>query len=91
MVFPGGSVVKNLLANERGTGLILSQEDPLEKEMGTHSRLQRKLVGFSPWVEKELGMAYWQTTTTIFSQDQKIIHMKICREILISIPYILSA
>ena len=40
--FPGGSVVKNPLANEGDTGdvgLIPGQEDPLEKETATHSRI----------------------------------------------------
>ena len=39
----------------------LSQEDPLEKEMATHSSTlawkshgQRSLVGYSPWGRKEL-------------------------------------
>ena len=38
----------------------LSQEDPLEKEMATHSSIlaweihgQRSLAGYSPWVHKE--------------------------------------
>ena len=38
----------------------LSQEDPLEKEMATHSSIlaweihrQRSLVGYSPWGGKE--------------------------------------
>ena len=34
--FPGGSVVKNLLANVGDTGLIPGWEDPLEQEMATH-------------------------------------------------------
>ena len=40
----------------------LGQEDPLEKEMATHSSIlalrvhgQRRLVGYSPWGCKELG------------------------------------
>jgi len=40
----------------------LGQEDPLEKEMATHSSIlasrvhgQRSLVGYSPWGYKELG------------------------------------
>ena len=37
--FPGGSVVKNPLASAGGAGSILSQEDPLEKEMVTHSSI----------------------------------------------------
>ena len=36
--FPGGSVVKNLPANAEDTG-SLGQEDPLEKEMATHSSI----------------------------------------------------
>ena len=35
--FPGGSVVKNLPANEGDTGSTPGWEDPLEKEMTTHS------------------------------------------------------
>ena len=35
--FPGGSVLKNLPAGDMG--LILGGEDPLEKEMATHSRI----------------------------------------------------
>ena len=40
----------------------LHQEDPLEKEIATHSSIlvsrigQRSLVGYSPWGSKELGM-----------------------------------
>ena len=52
--FPGGSVVKNLLANAGYTSL--GWEDPLEKEMATHSVFlagkshgQRSPVGYSPW------------------------------------------
>ena len=33
-------------------GLILSQEDPLEEEMATHSSIlawTESLVGYSPW------------------------------------------
>ena len=35
--FPGGSVVKNMPANKGDMGSIPGQEDPLEKEMATHS------------------------------------------------------
>ena len=41
----------------------LGQEDPLEKEVATHSRIfpgtphgQRSLTGYSPWGRKELDM-----------------------------------
>ena len=39
MGFPDGSVVKNLPANAGDAGLILGQEDHLEKEMATHSSI----------------------------------------------------
>jgi len=39
MDFPGGSAVKNLPAYAGDVGLILSQEDCLEKEMATHSSI----------------------------------------------------
>ena len=52
--FPGGSVVKNLLANAGYRSL--GWEDPLEKEMATRSVFlagkshgQRSPVGYSPW------------------------------------------
>ena len=45
-------MVRNLPANTGDTG----QEDPLEKEMATHSSIlagkshgQRRLAGYSPW------------------------------------------
>ena len=49
--FPGISVVKNAPGNAGDTGLIPGQEDPLEKEMATHSSV---LAGEIPWT-KEAG------------------------------------
>ena len=37
--FPGGSVVENPPANAGKVGSIPGPEDPLEKEMATHSRI----------------------------------------------------
>ena len=37
--FPGGSAVKNSPVNAGDVGLILGQEDPLEKEMAIHSSI----------------------------------------------------
>ena len=37
--FPGGSVVKNLPVTQEMGVPSMSQEDPLEKEMGTHSSI----------------------------------------------------
>ena len=51
--FPGDSVVKNLLANAGDAGLILGQEDPLEKKMTTHSSI---LVWEILWTEKPGGL-----------------------------------
>ena len=60
--FPGGSVVKILPANAGDMGLIPGWEDPLEKEMETHSGIlaweilqQRSLVEYSPWGQKRVG------------------------------------
>ena len=39
MGFPGGSAVKNLLAIQETQVQSLGQEDPLEKEMATHSSI----------------------------------------------------
>ena len=53
---PGGSVVKNSPAVQEVEVWSLVQDDPLEKEMATHSSilawetlLQRGLVSYSPW------------------------------------------
>ena len=54
-------MVKNPLAVQETGVPSLSQEDPLEKEMATHSSTlawripwERSLVGYSPWGCKEL-------------------------------------
>ena len=51
--FPGGSVVKNPLANAGDVGSIPEQEDPLEEEMATYSR---SLAWEIPWGCKELDL-----------------------------------
>ena len=62
-----GTVVKNPPTSAGGAGdagSILSQEDPLEKEMATHSSIlaweiqwtEKSLVGYSPWGHKESDM-----------------------------------
>ena len=60
--FTGGSVVKNLPANQETWVQSLGEEDPLEKEMATHSSIlaweshgQRCLVGYSVWGGKSVG------------------------------------
>ena len=54
MGFPGGSVVKNLPAMAGDVGLIPGSEDPLEKEMGTHS--SSILAWEIPWTEDPGGI-----------------------------------
>ena len=51
MGFPGGSEVKPSACNAGDLGLILGQEDPLEKEMAMHSHT---LAWKIPWT-KESG------------------------------------
>ena len=51
--FPGGSGVKNPPANAGDLGLILAQEDALEKEMATHSSI---LTWEIPWTEETGGL-----------------------------------
>ena len=56
--FPGDTVVKNLPANAgdtRDVGLIPGQEDPLEKEMATHSST---LAWKIPWTEETGGLQF---------------------------------
>ena len=50
--FPGGTVVKNLPSKAGGKG-DASWEDPLEEEMGTHSRI---LAWKIPWTEEPCGI-----------------------------------
>ena len=47
--FPGGSVVTNLSANQDMWIRSLGQEDPVEKEMVTHSSI---LAWEIPWTEE---------------------------------------
>ena len=49
----GGSVVKNPPANVGDVGSILGQEDPLEKEMATHSSI---LAWEIPWAKEPGGL-----------------------------------
>ena len=48
-VFPDGSVVKNLLPVQKMQVWSLSQEDPLEEEMATHSSI---LAWEIPWTDE---------------------------------------
>ena len=51
--FPGGSVTKTLPVNEEDVGQSLGWEDPLEKEMATHSSI---LAWETPWTEEPGGL-----------------------------------
>ena len=51
--FPGGSVVKNLPAMQETRVRSLDWEDPLEKEMATHSSV---LAWRIPWTEEPGGL-----------------------------------
>ena len=53
MGFPDGSVVKNLLAVQETKVRSLGREDPLEKEMATHSSI---LAWRIPWTEDTGGL-----------------------------------
>ena len=53
MGFPGDSAIKNLPANAGDIGSIPGWEDPLEKEMATHSST---LSWEIPWTEEPGGL-----------------------------------
>ena len=53
MDFPGGSVVKNPHAKQEMQVPSLGQEDPLEKEMATHSSIFAREI---PWVVEPGGL-----------------------------------
>ena len=52
-IFPGDSVVKSLPAKQETWIRSLGWEDPLEKEMATHSSI---LAWEIPWTEKSGGL-----------------------------------
>ena len=64
MGFPGDSDIKNPPTMRKIWIQSLSQEDPLEEGMATHSSIlagripheQRSLEGYTPWGGKELDM-----------------------------------
>ena len=51
--FPGGSEVNNLPAKQETQVRSLGWDDPLEKEMATHSRI---LAWKTPWTEEPGGL-----------------------------------
>ena len=53
MGFPGGSDGKEFACNAGDVGLIPGLEDPLEKEMATHSSIP---VWRIPWTEEPGGL-----------------------------------
>ena len=64
--FPGGSVVKNPPAMQKMQVHPLGPEDPLEKQMATHSSIlageflvKRSLAGYGPWGHKESDTTEW--------------------------------
>ena len=58
-------MVKNPPANARDTGSIPGWEDPLEKEMATHSRI---LAWKIPWTEEAGGLQSMGLQRVIQSQ-----------------------
>ena len=61
--FPGDSLVKNLPAKQEMWVPFLSQEDPPEREMATHSSILAWEIpwpeeaggGYSPWGHEKVG------------------------------------
>ena len=53
--FPGGSNGKESACNAGDLGLIPGQEDPLEKGMATHSRINAWRI---PWTEEPGGLQF---------------------------------
>ena len=65
--FPGGSAVRIRLPIQETQVQSLSQEDPLEEEMATHSSI---LAWEIPWMEEPGGYSLWgsQKSQTQFSE-----------------------
>ena len=73
-----GSVVKNPPAKQEMQIRSLGQEDPLEKEMATHSGILAweipwtgDLVGYSRWSYKELDTTWWLKITSCLTLHTK--------------------
>ena len=77
--FPGGSVVKNLVAKQEMQDmwiLSLSQEDPLKEEMATHSSI---LAWEIPWTDEPGGlqrMELQRVGNHLATKQQSIIYKK---------------
>ena len=76
MGFPRGSMVKNLPAMQETQVRSWGQEDPLEKEMATHSSIlagefhgQRSLTGYIQFMGSWKIRHDWATNTFTFKQQ----------------------
>ena len=76
MGFPRGSMVKNLPAMQETQVRSWGQEDPLEKEMATHSSIlagefhgQRSLTGYIQFMGSQKIRHDWATNTFTFKQQ----------------------
>ena len=69
--FPGGSAVKNSLAMQETWVQSLGWEDPLEKEIATHSSI---LAWEIPWTEEPGGATvHGVTKETLATKQQQIL------------------
>ena len=89
MGFPGDSAIKNLPANAGDIGSIPGWEDPLEKEMATHSSTlswerQRDLVGYITLGCKELDMT-WRLNNN--NKNHKNANLLIVRIVIINCKF----
>ena len=78
MVFPGGSVVKNMPAMQETRVQSLDQEDPLEKKMATHSSI---LAWEIPWTEEPGGlqsMGLQKSWTHLATSPPPPLYMYLC-------------
>ena len=69
MCFQGGSVVKNLPAKQEILVQSLDQEDPLEKEMATHSSI---LAWKIPWTEEPGGLQLISQELDVTTTNNKV-------------------
>ena len=78
--FPGGSVVKNPPAKQEAWVRSLGREDPLEKEMATHSSI---LIWEIPWTEEPgelqfMGCRVRHDLVTNHHQQQLLFLLVLC-------------
>ena len=72
LVFAGGSVVKNPLANARDVGSIPGSEGPLERKMASHSGILSWEIPWTQWPGGLQSMGSQRIGHNLATQRQRV-------------------